>query len=608
LRAVNIGVALGVVAFPASPSAAQPAAAPQVPGLHAPMPGPGQMPPTPAEAMAGYTAVAGWVRAMAVKEAPSAGVVATAASVTLRAGGQVVGRGVAVSRRPEGDEGVLPGAASMAIAEARQRLPVPHDARYEESLGAAAADVTVSVELSGVMAPFSPKDWASATMDVAPGIEGIGVRVGERLEVMFPERMLTTGTEAGAALAALAAKLVGDPGAALKSPGDLSQEHGAVYYRFRTTQVAQTRPRGGPEFLERCGTFVRPREVDTRALEAWASGMAENLWARRWPGPERYGVRGTYDPLLGEFASRSATPAEQALVMEALLRYARHIAKDAAASGRVRDRVATIGADLAALEAGEAPATADPGAAALTWSVLNELGSGGDPMPEPLAALRDGCRASVAKAWADADGLPLPTLLLVLRFAPDVPGLDAEARAARGRGALLKLGPAELPAGMPWIGELSPGNPEGLGAAWTGLRALVHANTLHADALPPDQRDLSGSVLLGPGLPSWQSARPLAFLGEMLRDERFTGPGEMATAVTRQVEGLRFLRQLAADEGETRAYRDPVLAQWGVRNSVWDQRMPPEATALSLIAVTETLESLDAVGARSRPSAGGPGR
>ncbi len=64
-------------------------------------------------------------------------------------------------------------------------------------------------------------------------------------------------------------------------------------------------------------------------------------------------------------------------------------------------------------------------------------------------------------------------------------------------------------------------------------------------------------------------------------------PGELA----RLLPTLRFLRQLSVEEGEARLYPNPQRAMSGVRLALWDHRQPIEATAMTLLAVTDTLEA-----------------
>jgi hypothetical protein len=110
--------------------------------------------------------------------------------------------------------------------------------------------------------------------------------------------------------------------------------------------------------------------------------------------------------------------------------------------------------------------------------------------------------------------------------------------------------------------------------------------------------DLSGGVLFTTGhqpIPTWQAARPLAFVATMLGDPATTQPEEVPAELVRLLKSLRFLRQLTAEAAEAHMYKDPPRAIGGVRASLFDQRMPPEATAMTLLAVCETIKSLQAI-------------
>ena len=64
--------------------------------------------------------------------------------------------------------------------------------------------------------------------------------------------------------------------------------------------------------------------------------------------------------------------------------------------------------------------------------------------------------------------------------------------------------------------------------------------------------------------------------------------------------------QLTAEERLGHMYATPGPAIGGVRASLWDQSMPLTASALGLLTLTDTLESLEAIGARNGNAAGRP--
>jgi hypothetical protein len=120
----------------------------------------------------------------------------------------------------------------------------------------------------------------------------------------------------------------------------------------------------------------------------------------------------------------------------------------------------------------------------------------------------------------------------------------------------------------------------------------------------PDNADLVGGIVFPSAqnpLPSWQSSRPAAVIATMLADGRLTEPGEVPAELAHLLGLTRFLRQLAADEATGHMYADPARAAWGVRRALWDQRMPADATAMTLLSVTETLRSLRELSGEDRP-------
>src|SRR6185295_13009555 len=103
-------------------------------------------------------------------------------------------------------------------------LPVPADALQEDNLKAIAPMVAITVELSGRPVPIEIKEWADAINEIGPGLDGVAVRMGERMEAMFPETMIVTGTDAAGALRALVSKVSGDPTLGLKKPSELREK------------------------------------------------------------------------------------------------------------------------------------------------------------------------------------------------------------------------------------------------------------------------------------------------------------------------------------------------------------------------------------------------
>jgi hypothetical protein len=169
--------------------------------------------------------------------------------------------------------------------------------------------------------------------------------------------------------------------------------------------------------------------------------------------------------------------------------------------------------------------------------------------------------------------------------------------------------PGNLVTHMPWLGwaeqYLSDGQIAGA-PALRDLREQVYAHVLtpeSASAAGPGNDDLVGGIVFTTAripAPTWQTVRPAAFLASALGDQRLTDPGEVLKELSRHLTVLGFLRQLTADGGLAWMCFDPAGAQWGVRAAAWDQRQTPEATAMTLITVCETLRSLDEIAKRTK--------
>jgi hypothetical protein len=168
---------------------------------------------------------------------------------------------------------------------------------------------------------------------------------------------------------------------------------------------------------------------------------------------------------------------------------------------------------------------------------------------------------------------------------------------------------------MPWAGwaellcsRTTAGREIPSAPALREMRAQLWQHQLKGEDLPGEALDMAGGIVFTTTrqpLPTWQAARPLAFIATMLGDPALTEEKEVPGELARLLASLRFLRQLTADEPESHMFKDAGRARGGVRASLFDQRMPPEATAMTLLAVCETIRSLDEIKAR-RAGAEGP--
>lgn len=589
-------------------------------------PVPAQEPPGPADAMSAYQVLARWVRNWEIPQTEGGRTPGNPAGVfvTLRHNGAIVGRGTDVSGAPDG----LRRAAGQALAEATERLPIERDALFEQNRRAVAGRITISLELAGALVPFAPAEYSDAAAECSPGLDGVAARFGDRAAAIFPSTTLASGLDGGRALAAAISKATGDPARSLRRPADLSAQDGAVFYRFRVVHLAQPSALVPPIFLQRGGRVVTMREMSEAELRRWADGLAEHLLARAWPGVEKYGLQGTYDPVRGAYENAFASPVEQAIALSALAQYLNlRLGSEARTeedrerlrSGSLAGAVVRLHESLMAVEPGEQAPWSDPVAAAAAYSSARTLqfvvGETRAPVNEETwRLLGQSFEEAFApeRGWAPAipeSARALVAATIAGRSRDGTPDADRHQRQAE---AMIRSLYREAPAGglvahMPWLGlaELHGAavgdRPIPSAVALREMRELVWSHQLQAGDLKFEQRDLAGGIVFTSArnpLPSWQSVRPLAFIAVMLGDGRLTDPEEVPAELARLLTSLRFLRQLSAAEAEGHMYADPDRAMWGVRISLWDQRMPVDASALTLMTVCDTLWSLRRLEAR----------
>lgn len=531
---------------------------------------------------------------------------ATAATVVLRLDGRIVGRGVALHDR---GSAVAP-ALAEALAEAERRLPVPNDALRAQNLRALAERMTISLELAGPLIPLEDSSLAVSTLDLSPGMEGVAIRLADRTAVFFPEHMVTTGTEPAAAAASLLAQLAEDLAISLKPLPELRADFGVRFYRFRTTHLAQTIPSGPALFMHRGGRVVERADIaGTERVRALAFDIRAHLASRiRTQTDGSVSLISELDPVRG-----SATLDERgfgmALTALALERYA--LAEPDRATAALDD-AATLLRALASRppERLELPAAA---AASATLRRLDRLHGRALTEDPSLADFLARCDELVDAGLDHADALPDSLVAAALYALAErwANSPDDAARTARLDEHLSRLlqsaDPATAVAQWPWLGWtlqlVARDAPTVRGAVLLRqVRATMWQFQLSTRALSPLDRDLAGGIVFRATrqpLPTWHSARPLAFAASMLGDPRLTPDSEALDEIAPLIESIRFLAQLEHAESLDRLYAIP-RSQWGggVRAAPWDHTLPVEASATTLIVLSETLASLDRIGAR----------
>ena len=555
--------------------------------------------------------VSEWVRARKAPEKPlltSASI--TAVAVSIQAPGGILARGESTSE----DHTAVWKAAVAAIEDFEKKLPEGNDLIANDAKRELAMKASVTIEVSGDPIPIFPTMYAEADTLVSMGVDGVGARRGNKLEVEFPEAMLVRQLTPGQALAGCASRLLGDPTRALPmdpaaQPGKLGPAEKIGWYRVPMVVLGPPRPGVGPAFLFRGGNVIGENEITTRELLRAADGIANHLIARRWPGKEKYGVRGGYDAISGRFSIDAAPPEEQALVLMALRRYAETPGVSAASRAKAEQAWRELAQDLCVVEKAEIDPCGTPSDA---MAVLAGIG----PLCDNTHMLGEEVKSLHACVKRMLDG-PVPDEVLGLRALAATticdtrgPMFSMELARKVTAEAYAKTGVGHLPGQMPWLAfadltSAEAGKPLASAATLREFRDTVYKYQVRLEDCDSGTRDLNGAIVFTTDkgrtlLASWQAARPVAALAMMLGDERVTPDAEFGSELSRLLPALRFLRQLCADEAVGRLYREPARAMWGVKAAPWDERMPGEASAVTLMAFCETVTSLEAYRARQK--------
>lgn len=568
---------------------------------------------TPAEAMAAYMKVADWVKAWDVPvELVPGSVEPAAARVVLFRSGAPVGEGSAL--REGSGRGVVWRAASAAMAGAEREMVPRRDALWREQMHSAAAGLTLSVELAGPMTPLGEAELADPDSALRPGLDGLAIRHADAWEVVFPAELAALGVTPTIELAARAAKLLGDPAAGVSLPRDLAIERGVVFYRFGVSRIAGVGRAGAPEFLTRGGRVVELSDVDVASLLRFAEGLLGHFEQVRHPDESGLGLWGTIHPFRGVADPPLATPTQQSLAALSLVNLARTPQASEAVRARAEGLARSLMRDLQRVEGSEIAPEDDGVACALAWVALRRLGAAGDAS-DGLRPLFETCeRMMDAHARAERGETRGTVSEAILAWAmaerAGATGLDRDAAERDVRALYRATEPGALVGLMPWLGwaelALCPEGPVPAGPALRQIRERVWEHQLAPEDTGPEERDLAGGIVFTRGfvsLPTWSSARAVAFCATMLGDPRLTTREELSPEIVRLLASMRFLMQLGAREVETAFYPDPRVAAGGARAAVWDHRMPPEASALTLLAASEFLRSLAAAEEAKTPPA-----
>jgi hypothetical protein len=225
-----------------------------------------------------------------------------------------------------GGPSCIASATREAMIQAQAGIAAIRDELAFTTMAEAAGMVSIGVEFAGALIPVDFQSFGEMDRALSPGLDGIAIRIADKLEATFPSVILQRTIAPSLASAAAAARITGDPALGLPEapdaqPAKVRETRKATYYRFRVRHLAQTEPSVPPVFLQRGGKVFDQSRLDVNELRRWADGLARNLVARRWTGQGAIGMSGTDWPLLGKTDPAIAGPGEQSLAILALCDY-----------------------------------------------------------------------------------------------------------------------------------------------------------------------------------------------------------------------------------------------------------------------------------------------
>lgn len=511
-----------------------------------PAPGLAIEPPAPREAFEAFAAVRERLDSWSYQQVPDYG--GQNATVVIRLAGELIGRGSAIGT------GCLTQAVDDAMRDAERRLALPDDALRAERLRDLAARMTLSVELGGGLVPMPRGELADLPFVLAPGLDGVAVRIGTRVRATAPGLMLAIGQLPASAARSLLASLVDEPLPPEQDMAQLAERTGATVLTFRTIHLAEAAPGDLPFVLHRGGRIIESADMRSRELVSWANSLALHLL-------------------------RNAE-ADDGFAALALARYAGTSRIDGTIASRAVERAGAFAASPAAAGPMRALVQHALGVPVGEWQPAGQGGIAGAIEAAALAITPgqiEAARARVQQMWEQTDPGRHVALMPFLAWAE----LDAAG------------GEERVPAA----------------AALRRVRELIWQHQLQEADTGERQRDLVGGIVFTRRrvpVPTGQSALPIAMTARLLGDARVTPQAELSSEVQSHLRSLRFLRQLTVDGASATLHGRPEVALGGVRGTLWEQSISAEATALTLIAVCDTLASLEAIAARrSEASDGG---
>ncbi len=575
--------------------------------------------PDAANVVMAYMTAQDWVAAFALpgEDDPAAVVPvgnATGVCAIVRRRGRVLGMGIDV----QGDGLMLRRAVGRALSQVWtddvvKRMPDS----IRNGLG---PELVLELEVAGPLIPLPGRTFDDAARKLEPGLDGIAMRRGERVNTRFPSQMLVSNL--AGRVRGLLQGLSTDVGLGARPLNELRGQHGVSVYRFRTTHLGQTAPGKPPIELFRGNEIVyQSTPVDRARLVAIGESIAAHIKSHMWPGNEALGLMGDYLPTADRYEPIIALPTDQAFAAFALARFGHA----AAADGDAMDRAARLdlARDILHALAERTDTEPDPSNDTLAAAMIVHAGLVNDMALayRPAREMFERAVRSLIQSWdgergfirvvADEGGDADPQRALppqqqavcvsaITRLATtrgdqiEEAGLDLRAMIDR----TWTQTPVEFSLNLlPWLAwaerDVADIGMEPTDATLNHLDslalALVASQWSGSDA---DLSDCIGAFPVSGGGGSRafdaQSLRPMAFLAMWARSPHASASAESRAAAERAV---RYLEQLTLGDSAGWRYANTNRIRGGVCSATWDTRQPLAAQAMALLALAELLDA-----------------
>lgn len=512
--------------------------------------------------------------------------------VVLRKNGELLGYGEAFGEH----ESLLGNAATIAFAKAKKHPVIrtlPEDVR-----SFAFTSIGIEIGVATEYTPIPTKNLDKAAKQIQRGVDGIATRRGNTWDFRFPCQMrLSPFRRTVNHLEGMCIK-VGAPAAEVIAHQLPVQEDITIY----TVDFASAyqHAHGEPiRVLFRGDELIALHDLQQTGLQPVAELLASHVIRSVWPLEEPIGISGTYLPEVNRLDVVFAPTISQAMTAEAIWKYAQ--LPNCAQKENALVAYTRIMNDLAVVNEHESPIT---GVAEQSFVVL--ASSGESLLSKDAVSMIQSCKKDVidaAKAMVGGTHIPQKALARGVLSA-------AIATLAKQDEALLPLAentiqialattPQQSMASLiPWIMNASVSILDLGGtvdvAAMRKLRDVSLSTQITDDSIPDLLGGFSLQTKSGP-VTDARGIRMLPMLASLLPVEKFTPRGERSTALISMLLAARYTSQLTTTRERASRFANPTKATGGVRSSVWDAIMKPEATAMALIGITEAIQALNLV-------------